>query len=119
MREIRQKPPEELADLLYQRLQGKKESFTNNRRFALIQRNRDFVHLILAHLTDYVRCQTEKPSYYVEYVTSKGKKKYEVEHIWANKPERHTADFAQPADFLEYRNRIGGLLLLPKDFNAS
>jgi len=119
MREIRQKPPEELADLLYQRLQGEKESFTNNGRFALTQRNRDFVHLILARLTDYVGCQTGKPSYYVEYVTSTGKKKYEVEHIWANKPERHTADFAQPADFLEYHNRIGGLLLLPKDFNAS
>jgi hypothetical protein len=28
-------------------------------------------------------------------------------------------EFAHPADFAEYRNRIGGLLLLPKSFNAS
>lgn len=48
-----------------------------------------------------------------------GRNRYEVEHIWADKPERHTDEFSHPADFAEYRNRIGGLLLLPKSFNAS
>jgi uncharacterized protein DUF1524 len=28
-------------------------------------------------------------------------------------------EFKHPSDFDEYRNRIGGLLLLPKSFNAS
>ena len=42
-----------------------------------------------------------------------------MEHIWANHPERHADEFSHPADFAEYRNRIGGLLLLPKPFNAS
>ncbi len=45
--------------------------------------------------------------------------RYEVEHIWADHAERHTDEFAHAADFAEYRNRIGGLLLLPKKFNAS
>jgi hypothetical protein len=31
----------------------------------------------------------------------------------------HTDEFAHPSEFQEYRNRIGGLLLLPKSFNAS
>ena len=48
-----------------------------------------------------------------------GETGYEVEHIWADHPERHSDEFAHPADFAEYRNRIGGLLLLPKSFNAS
>jgi hypothetical protein len=42
-----------------------------------------------------------------------------VEHIWADHAERHTDEFDHPADFAEHRNRIGGLLLLPKSFNAS
>jgi len=42
-----------------------------------------------------------------------------VEHIWANHPERHRDEFVHPADFDEYRNHVGGLLLLPKSFNAS
>jgi hypothetical protein len=45
--------------------------------------------------------------------------KYEVEHIWANHPERHTDDFAHEADFARHRNRIGDLLLLPKQHNSS
>ena len=45
--------------------------------------------------------------------------KYEVEHIWADHPERHTDEFAHEADFARHRNRIGDLLLLPKQFNAS
>ena len=42
-----------------------------------------------------------------------------MEHVWANHPERHVDEFPQTEDFMEYRNRIGGLLLLPKSFNAS
>ena len=49
----------------------------------------------------------------------RGRDGYEVEHIWANHAERHRDEFPHPADFAEYRNRIGGLLLLPKSFNQS
>jgi hypothetical protein len=42
-----------------------------------------------------------------------------VEHIWADHPEQHGDEFGHEADFGEHRNRIGGLLLLPKRFNAS
>lgn len=117
MREIRRSTPEKLAEQLYQRLERERQTFTSNPRFSLNQRNGIFVHLLLARITGYVEQQSNTPSRYVEYI--KRENKYEVEHIWANKPERHTDEFAQPADFLEYRNRIGGLLLLPKSFNAS
>lgn len=94
-----------------------RELFSN--RFTLTQRNREFVRLMLARITDYVEQGAGMPSHYLDYTTGIGKKKYEVEHIWANKPERHADEFSQPADFSEYRNHIGGLLLLPKSFNAS
>lgn len=48
-----------------------------------------------------------------------GREGYEIEHLWADHPERHTHEFDSPADFAEERNRFGGLLLLPKKFNAS
>jgi len=57
-------------------------------------------------------------SRYAEYM-AQGKKRYEIEHVWANHPERHKDDFTHPSDFAASRNRIGGLLLLPKSFNAS
>lgn len=56
---------------------------------------------------------------HMKYVTTRGQKRYEVEHIWANKPERHEDEFAHESEFQDCRNKIGGLLLLPKKFNAS
>jgi hypothetical protein len=77
------------------------------------------IHRLLARLTDYVETGSGMASRYAEYIQRKGKNGYEIEHIWANHPERHEDEFTQQADFQEYRNRIGGLLLLPKSFNAS
>lgn len=53
------------------------------------------------------------------YVDRSLKKPFEVEHIWANKYERHLDEFHNPHDFSDHRDRFGDLLLLPKDFNAS
>lgn len=82
------------------------------------QQNRRSLHRLLARLTDYVETESGHPSRFLDYV-SEGKGRYEVEHIWADHPERHTDEFGHAADFAEHRNRIGGLLLLPKSFNAS
>ncbi len=69
-------------------------------------------------MTDYVETQSGQASRYPEYVAS-GKDRYEVEHIWADHFDQHRDEFSHEADFAEHRNRIGGLLLLPKSFNAS
>jgi len=95
-----------------------KGTFATNDRLRMHQQNRYPLHRILARLTDYVETQSGQPSRYMDYV-SEGATRYEVEHIWADHPERHTSEFPHSADFAEHRNRIGGLLLLPKSFNAS
>ena len=38
---------------------------------------------------------------------------------WADHWEQHKDEFTHETDFDEYRNRLGGLLLLPKTFNSS
>lgn len=97
---------------------NEKGTFASNDRLRMHQQNRYALHRMLARLTDYVETQSGLPSRYLDYV-SEGKTRYEVEHIWADHPERHVDEFTHPADFVEHRNRIGGLLLLPKSFNAS
>jgi uncharacterized protein with ParB-like and HNH nuclease domain len=118
MRDIRGLNPDALAHKLNDYLSKEGETFASNDRLRVHQQNRYAIHRILARLTDYVETQSGQPSRYLDYV-SEGKARYEVEHIWADHPERHAADFSHPADFAEHRNRIGGLLLLPKSFNAS
>lgn len=118
MRDIRGLAPDALAHKLYEFLSKEDETFATNDRLRMHQQNRYALHRILARLTDFVEVQSGQPSRYLDYV-SEGKTRYEVEHIWADHPERHTGEFPHPADFAEHRNRIGGLLLLPKSFNAS
>jgi hypothetical protein len=118
MRDIRGLEPPALAKELHLALAGEKESFASNERLRVHQQNRYALHRLLARLSDYVETQSGQPSRYVEFV-AEGKNRYEVEHIWADHAEQHTDEFDHHADFAEYRNRIGGLLLLPKRFNAS
>ena len=118
MRDVRDLAPDPLAHKLHEFLKKEDETFANNERLRVHQQNRYALHRILARLTDYVETKSGQPSRYLDYV-SEGKGRYEVEHIWADHPERHMDEFSHPADFAEHRNRIGGLLLLPKSFNAS
>ena len=119
IREIRGKNPHELAELLFDRLSSDKETFKSNERFYLHGMNGRLIHLLLARLTEYVEIKSGRQSRYKEYIQRGGKNGYEIEHIWANHFEEHSDEFSHPDDFEDYRNRIGGLLLLPKSFNAS
>ena len=116
---IRGKSAPELATILTERLDTEEVNFTNNDRFRLHGMNGRQIHRLLARITDYIETSSGRQSRYSEYIKRHGKNGYEVEHIWANHPERHKDEFEHPSDFAEYRNRIGGLLLLPKSFNAS
>jgi len=119
MKEIRGKTAEKTAEILAQKLSQEEETFSTNKNFHLHGGNGRQIHKLLARITDHVETSSGLPSRYMDYIRRGGKKGYEVEHVWANHPEWHKDEFNHPNDFEEYRNRLGGLLLLPKSFNAS
>jgi hypothetical protein len=119
MRDVRGKSLDELVTILGQRLEADPENFGSNERFYLHGMNGRQIHRLLARMTDYIETRSGMASRYPEYSQRGGKHGYEIEHIWSNHPEQHATEFPHPADFEEYRNRIGDLLLLPKSFNAS
>jgi len=119
MRDVRGKNAPELAAMLKERLDPETApGFAANTAFRLHGMNGRHIHRLLARMTDYVETRSGQASRYAEYA-QRGRKGYEIEHVWADHPERHRDEFAHPSEFQEYRNRIGGLLLLPKSFNAS
>lgn len=118
LRDIRGLGVDALVERLDEKLRAV-EGFGENPGFRLHGMNGPAVHRILARLTDYVEVQSGGKSRYEEYATRSGKLAYEIEHIWADHPERHEDEFGHQTEFSEYRNRIGGLLLLPKQINAS
>ncbi len=118
-KEIRGLSSQSLAKKLHRLITQQEETFETNDRLYVHQQNRRYLHRILARITDFVETQSGQPTRYAEYVAESGRNRFEVEHIWADKPERHTDEFDHPVDFEAMRNRIGALLLLPKSFNAS
>ena len=118
MKDIRGLEPQPLASRLHDRLRRQTEQFQSNSKLSVHRQNRAYLHRILARMTAYVETASGQQPSYLEFV-SRGQPRYEIEHIWANHPERHKDEFDHPHDFAAERNRIGGLLLLPKRFNAS
>lgn len=119
LKDIRFLEPKDLAKKLKDYLASEEKDFLANDHLYVHHQNRYYVKQMLARIVDYVEQQSGMPSRYMEYITSEGKARYEIEHIWSDHPEDHTDEFPHSSDFYEYRNRIGGLLLLPKIFNAS
>lgn len=117
-KEVRDRDLDELSALLRARLQQTEESFDAVTNFRLHQRNGSLVRYMLARLSSWVDARCSTGHTFQAYMNRSVKNPYEVEHIWANHPERHP-EFTDEYSFAEARNGFGGLLLLPKDFNAS
>lgn len=119
MKEIRGLDVDRLAAALTERLSVlEDEAPAFGDIFYLHGTNGKQIHRLLARMTDYVETRSDQASRYLEY-SKRGRGGYEVEHIWADHADRHRDEFEHPSEFANYRNRLGGLLLLPKSFNAS
>jgi uncharacterized protein with ParB-like and HNH nuclease domain len=119
MKEIRELNVPSLVEVLKARVAMMEESFEGMSRFYINLWSKRYIQHILARVTRHIEEQSGVESSFVTYVSRDIKKPFEIEHIWADKYERHTDEFATEQEFAEYRNRIGGLLLLPRGFNQS
>ena len=82
------------------------------------QRNGNQIRYLLARMAAWLETQCGGTLTFADFVSRARKHPFEIEHIWANHPEQHPELPSEQA-FADQRNKFGGLLLLPKDFNAS
>jgi uncharacterized protein with ParB-like and HNH nuclease domain len=113
-KEVRNKSVEEIKAILQERLAEQPESLDSLQNIRLTKTNKPDIYYFLARFTSWL--ESEKSAKYFVRRTSDP---FEVEHIWANKYERHKEEFQNEFEFDEHRNKLGDLLLLPKSFNAS
>ena len=113
-KEIRNKSFDELKSILQEKLSEQSESLDSLNNIRLTKTNKPDVYYFLARFTSWLEGE-ESSKYFVR----RAQDPFEVEHIWANKYERHTTEFQNEYEFDEHRNKLGDLLLLPKSFNAS
>lgn len=118
-KELRNLSLDALRDKLITRLNNEQKELSLDDQPYLNNWNAKSLHRQLARFTHWLEEQSGQPGRYLEYIVRSGKNAYEIEHLWANHFERHTDEFAHAQEFSAHRNRVGGLVLLPKKINAS
>jgi hypothetical protein len=118
VKDIRDLDVGELSEVLGARIAEMDDGFDAVANLRLHQRNGNQIKYLLARMTAWLEGRCGGNLTFAELVSRKRRYPFEIEHIWANHPERHP-EIPNDQAFADQRNRFGGLLLLPKDFNAS
>jgi hypothetical protein len=119
VKELRGKSVTELRDTLKVKLAEMNENLSGLDTFRLHGQNKRFVKYLLARITAFVEQQVGYTTDFETYFHKPSGKPFEIEHIWAKKFPEHLDEFEQESEFDDYRNRIGGLILLPSGTNQS
>jgi len=119
IKQLRNQPVDKIRYALARWLESEWEQLDGIRTYSLTQRNGSHIRYILARITAWLDNELAKSGTFTDYLDRSKKYPFEIEHIWADKFDRHTSEFSNDFEFQEQRNKLGDLVLLPKDFNAS
>lgn len=115
-KEIRNRGIEELADIFKDRILNMEYDLSGVKTLKLNGQNKNFIHFLLAKITSHIERASGLEYQFKEYMETK----YDVEHIMpANYYKQHPNEFEDEDEFEDYRNKLGGLLVLPYSFNRS
>ena len=118
MKDIRDLDVPELAQVLGTKVSEMDGGFDAVAALGLHMRNGNQIKYLLARMSAWLEQQCGGTLTFADFVSRARKYPFEIEHIWANHADQHP-ELTNDQAFAEQRNRFGGLLLLPKDFNAS
>jgi hypothetical protein len=126
-RDIRDRSLPELVDILEEKLAEDDVSFEGSRsrgrhgisQLGLNQFSRRYIYHLLARLTSFTELGSGKPDLFDKYVDRTARNPCDIEHVWADNYDRYAGEFSNLQEFSDWRDHIGGLLLLPADVNRS
>ncbi|MEU8205560.1 DUF262 domain-containing protein [Streptosporangium sp. NPDC049046] len=108
---------DDVSAVLAAQLQGEEREYAVLEGFGLRGTNRGQVKYLLARLTAFVQQGCGQHGEVPDYLSDT--RPYQIEHLFANKPERHRDEIPDALRFRSLRNQLGGLVLLPDKDNAS
>jgi hypothetical protein len=126
-RDIRRKPLTELVPILEQKLAEDEVTYagsaakgrTGIQGLGLNQFSRRYIYHLLARITEATETGAGRTESFDKLVNREVKNPFDIEHIWADDYEAVATLFASEAEFIEWRNHVASLLLLPADVNRS
>jgi hypothetical protein len=120
IKEIRNKSIPELVEIFRNTIDEMDEQIDEIYEYGLGKVNKSFVKFLLARFTSYIEEKSMTPnSSFEKYIRTERNQRFEIEHILANKFSEHSDEYDDENNFSEYRNSLGGLILLPRKINQS
>lgn len=117
-KKIRRSPLIDLPNRLAQELKDTGLTLDSIDRFYLNGFTSRYMLHFLSRLTHYIEAGSGLNTKFEDYVNRNIRNPFDIEHIWADHPERHI-DELKAEEFETYRNKFGALLILPRDKNRS
>ncbi|MFG1949331.1 DUF262 domain-containing protein [Nonomuraea sp. NPDC048826] len=108
---------EDVSAVLAMQVRWEKREYAVLDGFGLRGTNRGQVKYLLARLTAFVQKGCGQRGEVADYLSDT--LPHQIEHLFANKPERHRDEIPDALRFRSLRNQLGGLVLLPDKDNAS
>ncbi len=115
---LRGKTYDEMLEVLKERTEDLDISAGMN-DLRLHGQNGPFVKYFLCRITSFIEEQSGMGNNFKKYMLSPDGKRFEIEHIWSDHFDRHNGEFEHPEEFMRFRNKIGGLVLLPNGTNQA
>jgi uncharacterized protein with ParB-like and HNH nuclease domain len=119
IKKIRDKDLDDIAKILTDFVNDMEEHWEGFDDFSLRSQNKYFIKFLLSRITQYIERQVGINSNLYDYMDTDQKNPYEIEHLLPNTYDVYKDYFTDVSEYDMYRNRIGGLILLPKGFNQS
>lgn len=117
-REIRNLDQLQLGERLSEELASQSSSFEGIAGYSLRHGNRAKTKYLLSRITAWLQVMVDpNPNGPSQASAVRQLWAHEIEHVWANRPDYQPQVAARR--FQAVRNRFGGLVLLPRDLNAS
>ncbi len=119
-KEIRNKNIKELEEIFKDRVSRMDYKIDGVNNLSINSQNRNFIRFILAKITSYIEKKSDREYLFKEYWANDGNNNYDIEHILSeNSFTQYKNEFDSEEEFEDYRNKIGGLLILPSSPNRS
>jgi len=118
-KKIRRKPLHELLGICIKEITEMEFQLDTIDDFRLNGWTIRYMLHILSRVTDYIETRSGLTSNFSNYVNREIKNPYDIEHILCDHHRWFINEYPEKDTFDRYRNKFGGLLLLPSDKNRS
>lgn len=119
IKDIRNKNVDELVEILKGKVDAIEEKLEGMAEYRLKTNTKKHIRYMLSRITSHIEKESKTVNQFDRYMSRDIDVPFSIEHLLANRADIYAKEFEDEDEFIEWRDRIGALVLVPSDFNGS